>query len=141
MSAVTADQLQSLINEALLRDVGTSGSIIFLDANKKIVQDNANLFFDAVNGYLGVGTTSPQAKVDSAISSSSVAALGARQSTAAGPALFIAGHATADVLTETLVSGASVTTATKAAFVRVNVKDDNSVVTAGNYYLELFTIT
>ena len=68
-------------------------------------------------------------------------ALGASQSTVTSPLFTISGKAEADVLTNTLVAGASVTTATKAHFVRVSVTDDNSVVTAGDYYIELFTIT
>lgn len=67
-------------------------------------------------------------------------ALGAAQSTITSPLFTISGKAQADVLTNTLVAGASVTTATKGAFVRVDVTDDNSIV-VGSYYLELFTIT
>lgn len=68
-------------------------------------------------------------------------ALGATQSTITDALFTISGKASTDVLTQTLVGGASVTTATKALFVRVSVTDDNSVVTAGDYYLQLFTIT
>lgn len=67
-------------------------------------------------------------------------ALGARQSTV-GAALFtLSGKAVTDVLTGTIVAGASVTTATKGAFVRVDVTTDDGTV-AGSYYVELFTIT
>lgn len=36
----------------------TAGSIPFVDANKQFQQDNANLFWDATNKRLGVGTSS-----------------------------------------------------------------------------------
>lgn len=68
-------------------------------------------------------------------------ALGAAQSTITGPVFILSGKATSGILINTLVLGSDVTTATKAAFLRVDVTDDNSVVTAGSYYLELFTIT
>lgn len=67
-------------------------------------------------------------------------ALGATQSTV-GSALFtLNGKSVSDVLTGTIVSGASVTTATKGAFIRVDVGTDDGTV-AGSYYIELFTIT
>ena len=68
-------------------------------------------------------------------------ALGAGQSTITSSLFTLAGKGTSGILTNTLVTGADVTTATKAGFVRVTVSDDNSVLTAGDYYLELFTIT
>lgn len=57
------------------------------------------------------------------------------------PALKITGRSAADVLVNTLVAGASVTTATKAGFVRVAIVDSAGVMTDGSYYLEVFTIT
>ena len=68
-------------------------------------------------------------------------ALGATQSTGTSPLFTLSGKAVADVLTNTLVAGASVTTATKAGFVRVDVTSDDDTLTGGSYYLELFTIT
>lgn len=50
------------------------------------------------------------------------------------------GTATADVLTQTIVAGATVTTATEACFVRVNLTDLGDVQTDGAYYIQLFTI-
>lgn len=38
---------------------GTSGSVLFVDANGKIAQDNSNLFWDDTNNRLGVGTNTP----------------------------------------------------------------------------------
>lgn len=67
-------------------------------------------------------------------------ALGATQSTVGGALLTLSGKSVTDVLTSTIVSGASVTTATKGAFLRVDVTTDDGTV-AGSYYLELFTIT
>src|SRR3990167_4364571 len=37
----------------------TAGSILFIDTNGKIVQDNVNLIWDDTNNRLGIGTTSP----------------------------------------------------------------------------------
>lgn len=68
-------------------------------------------------------------------------ALGAAQSTITSAILTLSGKASSGILTNTLVLGSDVTTATKAGFLRVDLTDDNSVVTAGSYYLELFTIT
>lgn len=67
-------------------------------------------------------------------------ALGAQQSTVTSPLFTLSGKSSPGILTQTLVDGAAVTTATKAHFVRVDVTDDNGVVT-GSFYLELFTIT
>lgn len=67
-------------------------------------------------------------------------ALGAAQSTVTSPLFTLSGLSQSGVLVNTLVAGADVTTATKGAFVRVDVTDDNSVV-VGSYYIELFTIT
>lgn len=67
-------------------------------------------------------------------------ALGAAQSTITAALFSLSGRSQGGVLTQTIVNGADVTTATKAHFVRVDVTDDNSVV-VGSFYLELFTIT
>lgn len=67
-------------------------------------------------------------------------ALGASQSTVTSPMFTISGISTGGLLTTTLVTGADVTTATKHSFVRVDVTDDNGVV-SGSAYLELFTLT
>ena len=58
-----------------------------------------------------------------------------------GGALFnLSGKSVVDILTSTIVTGASVTTATSGAFVRVDVTTDDGTV-AGSYYLQLFVIT
>jgi len=41
----------------------TSGSVLFSNGST-IAQDNANLFWDDTNNRLGIGTTSPQARLD-----------------------------------------------------------------------------
>lgn len=38
---------------------GLSGSVLFIDANGRLAQDNANLLWDNVNKRLGIGTTNP----------------------------------------------------------------------------------
>lgn len=137
----TPEQLQALINEAVLRDVGTAGSIPYLDSNLKLAQVNTDLFYDAVHSRLGVGTASPTDKFHAANSLGTTVAGHFSQSTVTAPVLKLSGSALAGILTQTLVAGASVTTATKALFARVRVEDANEVVTAGDYYIELFTIT
>jgi hypothetical protein len=42
----------------------TSGSVLFAGASGVISQDNANLFWDNTNKRLGIGTTTPNAKLD-----------------------------------------------------------------------------
>lgn len=68
-------------------------------------------------------------------------ALGAAQSTVTSPLFTLSGKAVTDILVNSLVTGASVTTATKAGFVRVDITSDDNTFVAGSYYLELFTIT
>ena len=136
-----SDALQDLIREAVLRDTGTAGSLLFLDANKKLEQANSDLFYDQTNGRLGVGTASPTDKGHFANTLGTTVAGHFSQSTVAAAVLKFSGSALAGTLTQSLVTGASVTTATKALFVRVDVTDSNEAVTAGSYYLQLFTIT
>ena len=38
---------------------GTPGSLLFIDLNNKIAEDNANLFYDDTNDRLGIGTNTP----------------------------------------------------------------------------------
>ena len=42
----------------------TSGSVLFVDASGNLAEDNANLFYDAVNGRLGINTTAPTELLD-----------------------------------------------------------------------------
>ncbi len=138
----TSSQVQELIREAVLRDTGTSGSLLFLDSNKKLAQDNEALFWDATNDRLGIGTSSPTGKLHVAQSSTTAAipTLHLSQSDVSEEAIRFTGSSTADVLTQTLVAGAAVTTATKAAFIRVNIQDAGDVITDGNYYIQVYTI-
>lgn len=138
----TVSQVVELIREATLRDTGTSGSVLFLDGNKKLSQSNSALFFDSTNGRLGVGITSPTGKlhVNQSSTTAAIPTLHLEQDDVSEEMFRFTGQAAADVLTQTLVAGATVTTATKAAFVRVNVQDEGDQITDGNYYLQLFTI-
>ena len=68
-------------------------------------------------------------------------ALGANQSTITSELITLAGKATTDVMTTTVVAGASFTTLTKGGAIRVYVSDDNSVLTAGYYYIPLYTLS
>ena len=38
---------------------GTAGSILFVDANGNLGQDNANLYYDDANNRMGIGTAAP----------------------------------------------------------------------------------
>jgi hypothetical protein len=67
-------------------------------------------------------------------------ALGASQSTVTSPLFTLSGKSAGGILTQTLVAGSDVTTATKAHFIRIDLTDDNGVAT-GSFYLEAFTIT
>ena len=42
----------------------TQGSVTFIGADGEPAQDNANLFWDDTNNFLGVGTATPTASVD-----------------------------------------------------------------------------
>lgn len=42
---------------------GTAGSVLFLGGSGAIVEDNAGLYFDTTNNYLGIGTASPAARL------------------------------------------------------------------------------
>jgi hypothetical protein len=43
---------------------GTAGSVLFINPNNVIAQDNANFFYDDTNNRLGIGTTTPTAKLE-----------------------------------------------------------------------------
>ena len=143
MATPGIDQVNALVREAVLRDDGTSGSVLFLDSNKKVAQDNSNLFWSASNARLGIAITSPTGKlhVNQGSTTGAIPAAHFEQDDVSEEMLRFTGQAAADVLTQTLVAGASVTTATKAGFIRVNVQDEGNVMTDGDYYLEVFTIT
>lgn len=142
MADPTVSQVQELIKEAVLRDTGTAGSLLFLDSNRKLAQDNSNLFWDDTNDRLGIGITSPTGKlhVNQSSTTGAIPTLHLEQDDVSEEAIRFTGSSTADVLTQTLVAGAAVTTATKAAFIRVNIQDEGNVITDGNYYLEVFTL-
>lgn len=78
---------------------------------------------------------------DSSGNLTALAPLTAVQPTVASEVATLTGKSTAGILTTTLVAGGDVTTATKAAFLRVALTDSNGNITNGNYYLELFTLT
>lgn len=86
-------------------------------------------------------TTGALAHAHQSSTTGALPALKITQADTSEEAIRITGSATADVLTETLVAGATVTTATKAGFIRVNIQDDGNVMTDGNYYIQVYTIT
>lgn len=142
MATPGTDSLQELIREALLRDTGTSGSVLYLDSNKKLAQSNSALFFDATNSRLGIGITSPTGKlhVNQSSTTAAIPTLHLEQDDVSEEVLRVTGQATANVLTQTIVAGASVSTATAAGYIRVNVQDEGNVLTDGNYYITVSTL-
>lgn len=79
----TADRTYTFQNlsgtVALQTGVLTDGSIPFLNSSAQLAQDNANLFFDDTNNSLGIGTLSPDTRLDvegGAITISEIAAPG-----------------------------------------------------------------
>lgn len=59
---IQVKNINSFIGQAL--SGGTTGSVLFVGANKEIQQDNANLFWDDTNNRLGIGTATPTTKLD-----------------------------------------------------------------------------
>lgn len=49
------------INEKVL--AGTSGSLLYVNSSNALAQDNANLFYDATNVRLGIGTNAPSSNL------------------------------------------------------------------------------
>lgn len=138
----TPSQIQALIREATLRDSGTAGSVVFLDGNLKLAQDNADLYWDATNERLGVGISSPTAKIHANQDSSTgaIPPLHLEQDDISEEAIRVTGTAAADVLTQTIVASAAVTTATVAGYIRLNIQDEGNQVTDSYYYLPFYTI-
>ena len=58
-----SSQSQVFTNGATLSNI-TSGSVLFAGASGVISQDNSNLFYDATNHRLGIGTTGPSFPLD-----------------------------------------------------------------------------
>jgi len=51
------DNIMSFIGQFL--SGGTTGSVLFVGANKEVAQDNASFFWDDSNNRLGIGTATP----------------------------------------------------------------------------------
>lgn len=138
----TAQSVVALIREATLRDEGTSGSILFLDANKKLAQDNSNFFWDDTNNRLGIGITAPTGKlhVNQSSSTGAIPALHLEQDDVSEEAIRLTGSAGAGILTQTIVAAGEVTTVTSTAFIRINIQDEGNQVTDGNYYIQVNTL-
>lgn len=144
MSHVTADQVQQLVREAVLMDVGTAGSIIFLDSNKKLAQAPSSvLFWDNTNFRLGVGISTPTGKIHINQSSTTAAipSIHLEQNDVSEEAIRVTAQAGSGILTQTLVAGATVTTETIAGYMRINVQDEGNQITDSNYYVPFYTIS
>jgi hypothetical protein len=68
----------------------TTGSVVFAGASGTYTQDNANFFWDDTNNRLGIGTTSPTARLD--VNGSTTVSSQANVAAVIGP------HVTSDVL-------------------------------------------
>src|SRR3990167_3989719 len=66
----------------------TAGSVLFVDSDTQIAQDNANLFWDDSNNRLGIGTTAPAVKLDVQATGATDVWIGASQ-TGTGTAGFL----------------------------------------------------
>ncbi len=62
------------------------------------------------------------------------------QPTATSQMFTITGTGTTGILVNTLVDGATVTTATIGGYIRVNITNSGTGLTSGNYYLPVYTI-
>ena len=58
------DGTNLVLNSSVTIPSLTSGSVPFIGASGLISQDNANLFWDATNGHLGIGTNVPGTALD-----------------------------------------------------------------------------
>ena len=60
--ALTSSIVPLAIGDAVTS--GTSGSVLYINSSGQLAQDNANLFWDATNHRLGIGTVAPGEKLD-----------------------------------------------------------------------------
>jgi len=135
----TPEQLQELINSeqdnlavgASVTD-GNAGGVLHADSDGEVANPSD----------VTVDTTTDKLKVDQSSATGAIPVLHLDQADISEELIRFTGTGVTDILSGvTLVDGATVTTATKAAFIRVNIQDDGNEVTDGDYYLEVFTLS
>lgn len=62
MSDLTISPTSLFIGQPVVS--GTSGSVLFVDSNVNLAQDNSNFFWDNSNNRVGIGTAAPSAKLE-----------------------------------------------------------------------------
>lgn len=136
MATEPIDSLRDLINKK-----GLNAGNKVLNASGVVTGANYQLASDS-NGELAIAnaTTGTLIHAQQSSTTGAVSPLRVEQADVSEEMIKFTGSATADVLTQTLVAGASVSTATKAGFIRVHITDTGDVMTDGYYYLEVFTL-
>ena len=136
MATEPIDSLRDLINAKGLK----AGNKI-LNSSGAVTGSGYQLASDS-NGELAIAdaTTGTLVHAQQSSTTGAVPPLRVEQADVSEEMARFKGSATADVLTQTIVAGASVTTATKAGFIRVHITDTGDVMTDGYYYLEVFTL-
>ncbi len=110
------------------------GLISFVDAGTDCIN-----FTDC---NVGVGLESPVAKVhiDQASTTAAIPVLILDQADVSEPFIKLIGAAAASNLTQSIVAEASVTSAARAGFIKVNVQDDGNRITDQDYFIPIYTL-
>ena len=153
MSQPTPLQLQTLIaskkfeeGTTITGSTGTAvatGSVLFSDTSSAL-SHNANLFYDATNEYLGVGTRAPDAPVhiDQATTDAAVPCMHLDQADISEEFIEFTGQPDKDIMIQSLVGGGDATTFTVAGWARMNVVSVKPAhMSTGAYYVQLGTLT
>lgn len=100
-------------------------------------------FYIKSSGVIGFGTAAPsgQLHIDQASTTGAIPVLYLDQADVSEEFIRLVGTSAASDLTQSLVRPASVSTATVAAYVEVYVSDTSAGITAGSYYMPLYTLT
>ncbi len=140
-SESTPHGIVELINARV--PAGTTGALLFYDTNGNASSDSTNFYWDDTNNRLGVGISSPTGKlhVNQNSTTGAIPTLHLEQDDISEEVLRVTGSAAAGVLTQTIVASATVSAIATTCFIRVNIQDEGDVVTDGNYYVPVYTIT
>ena len=102
------------------------------------MEDGKTYFY----GKVGMGTINPLAKlhIDQANTSGAIPVLTLDQADVSEEFMKLIGSAANANLTQSIIAEASVTTATRAGFVKVNVQDDGNQITDQAYFMPIYTL-
>ena len=130
--------------------VNAQGLNIFKDGafgrNVKILNDltvdTNSLYVDSANHRAGFGTTSPAGKVgiNQTSTTAAIPVLKLTQADVSEEFIRYVGSAAVSDLTQSIVAEASVSTATRAGFVKVYVQDDGNQITDQAYFVPVYTL-